>query len=128
MVLGKIVYFFVFGCVLFAKNILILNSYHSTFVWTKTQNDTIVHTLRKNYHKNLVFYVEYMDTKRFKPTKERLDSIKNSLKAKYSKISFDIVVATDDNAINFIINNKKELFKDAKIFFSGVNNLSLAKN
>ena len=77
----KIVYFLVFSAVIFAKNVLILNSYHSTFVWTKTQNDTIIHTLKNNYPKNLVFYVEYMDTKRFKPTKERLDSIKNSLKA-----------------------------------------------
>jgi len=111
----------------FAKNILILNSYHSTFAWTKNQNDNIIKQLNKNAKHKIVFYIEYMDTKRFKPTTKRLKSIKTYLSDKYKNINIDIVVTTDDNALNFIRTNKKDLFANAKVFFSGVNNLRLSK-
>ena len=44
---------------------------------------------------------------------------------KYKNINIDIVITTDDNALNFIRSNKKDLFTDAKVFFSGVNNINL---
>ena len=48
---------------LYSKNILILNSYHSTFSWTKNQNDNIIKQLKRNIQHKIIFYVEYMDTK-----------------------------------------------------------------
>ncbi|MEA3512575.1 MAG: hypothetical protein U9R37_03140 [Campylobacterota bacterium] len=109
---------------LYSKNVLVLNSYSSTFEWTKYQSRAIISALKIRDDINI--YVEFMDTKKFKPTNQTMKNKLNYYSEKYKFISFDVVVVTDDNAINFMIENKdKQLFKNSKIFFSGVNNLTL---
>jgi len=118
-----ILIFIVLSLSLFAKNILILNSYSSMFQWTMDQSHTINNELKKQ--KNLHIYTEYMDTKRFKPNQRNQDNLFSYYKNKYKDTAFDIVITTDDNAFNFAKTYKKELFSNAKFFFSGVNNIKL---
>lgn len=66
-----------------------------------------------------------MDTKLFTPTPKYLNNFYNYILTKYKNIPFDIVITTDDNALNFVIEHKKDIFKNSKIFFAGVNNLSV---
>jgi len=109
----------------FGKNILILNSYHLNFDWTKQQSDSILSELSKSKRDDKI-YVEFMDTKRFRPSKQRDNNSLNFYMNKYKDIVFDIVITTDDNALNFIRKYKNnKLFKKAKVFFCGVNNLKL---
>ncbi len=71
-------------------------------------------------------YIEFMDTKKFPPNKERDKNYFDYLTKKYKNITFGIVITTDDNALNFVRRHKNSyLFKKAKVFFEGVNNLSL---
>ncbi len=122
----KILIILIMNLTLFATNVLVLNSYRETFSWTDIQSKEIVKKLETSNIKNLKIYVEFMDTKIFRPTPKREKNILMYYKNKYGKISFDIVMTTDDNALNFIIKHKNiKLFKKAKVFFSGVNNLSL---
>jgi len=115
-----------FSNILFAKNVLIINSYSSTFEWTKQQSDAIIKTLKSD--KDVSIFVEFMDTKVFKPTQSNQNNFLNFYKNKYKNISFNAIVTTDDNALNFVRKYKNEqIFKDINVFFSGVNNLSLAK-
>ena len=113
----------------FGLNILVLNSYSSVIKWTEIQSTTIVELLKNIDTKNKLIFVEFMDTKRFPPNKERNKNYFDYLTKKYQNINFDIVITTDDNALNFVRKYKKyPLFKDAKVFFCGVNNLALAND
>ena len=108
----------------YSSDILILNSYSSTLKWTNEQSSSILNTLSSD--KNNI-YVEYMDTKRFKPTLKYKQDYIEFLKKKYSGIAFDVIITTDDNAINFVNRYLNvDIIKKAKIFFTGVNNLHLA--
>lgn len=100
-------------------NILILNSYDSENVWTRSQIDGIVDTLNKN-NVDYSLYVEYMDTKRFYED-SHLKQIFNYLYNKYIDQKIDYVIATDDSAFSFLNNNSEEIFGEAKLIFSGLN-------
>jgi uncharacterized membrane protein len=124
--LRKIVLFLIFIGFLFAKNVLILNSYSINLSWTKSELEGILEKL--NNRSDLKIYTEFMDTKVFRPTPKRLNDFLEYLKHKYKNIHFDIVITTDDNALNFVRENKNiPQFVNAKVFFAGVNNLALAK-
>ncbi len=113
---------------LLAVNVLILNSYRETFPWTEIQKETIVNNLKKIKNKKITIYVEFMDTKILRLTPQREKNLLQYYKNKYAKIPFDIVLTTDDNALNFVKKYKEiSLFNKAKVFFSGVNNISLEK-
>jgi len=117
--------FCLFGILLFSKNILIINSYSVQFPWTKGELEGILRTLKscKNQH----IYIEFMDTKLFKPTKSYVESFYKYIEQKYKKIPIDIIITTDDNALNFVIKHKDDkIFKNSKVFFAGVNNLSIS--
>jgi len=112
---------------LFAKNILILNSYSINLDWTKSELEGILNKLKNR--SDLKIYTEFMDTKVFRPTPQRLKNFYSYLSDKYKKIKFDIIITTDDNALNFIRKYKnRSIFKKAKVFFAGVNNLCLAEH
>lgn len=103
------------------KNILILNSYDSENVWTKSQVNGILDTLKKS-SLNYNLYIEYMDSKRFSD-ENHLKQIFNYLYNKYEKQEIDYIIATDDSAFSFLNNNSDAIFGDAKIVFSGLNYL-----
>jgi len=108
-----------------AKNVLIINSYEPTLVVTDNQCKGVLSVLNKR--DDLKEYIEFMDTKQFAPTKKYFKNFYNFLKYKYKGKNIDIIITTDDNALNFVREYKNtSLFKNAKVFFSGVNNLSLA--
>jgi signal transduction histidine kinase len=121
----KKVIFLFFITFSFATNILILNSYSIKLEWTRNELQGILEELK---NQDLNIYIEFMDTKIFRPTPKRLKNLYKYLILKYKKIPFDIIIVTDDNALNFVrayLNSK--LFKHAKIFFAGINNLDFAK-
>jgi len=110
---------------LYSKNVLILNSYSPVSKWTSEQSTSIINTLKVD--KSIKIYVEFMNTKVFKPTTSSQKNLLNFFTHKYKKIHFDAVITTDDNALNFVINNQNnKLFEGSKFFFSGVNNLQLS--
>jgi uncharacterized protein YueI len=102
----------------FAVNILILNSYSVNFKWTRNELEGILNELKKIKEKNnLNIYIEFMDTKLFRPTPKRVENFFNYISEKYKKIPFDIVITTDDNALNFVRNHLTSLlFINAKVF------------
>ena len=109
---------------LFSVNILILNSYSPLIEWTAIQTHTLIKKFQTD--NNIDLYIEYMNTKKFRPTPKRYKNYLSYLKNKYENIKFDIIITTDDNALNFVREYKNEtIFKKAKVFFEGVNNLNL---
>lgn len=102
-----------------STKILVLNSYSQDFAWTYEQTDGIMDKI-KDYKANISLFIEYMDYKNY-PTKENLDYLYNYYKFKYQDKNIDIIITTDDAALQFALENRAELFSDAPIIFSGVN-------
>lgn len=107
------------------KNILILNSYHPSLSWTKSVSDNITEVLEQ-YPDEFYTYVEYMDWKNH-PTLDNLEQFYNTLSLKYQNINIDMIIATDDTALKFAVINRKELFSDAPIIFTGVEKVNAEK-
>ncbi len=107
------------------KNILILHSYNEGLAWTSDQNTGITETIEKEYP-NTSTYVEYMDWKNY-PTTNILSYISDYLEFKYKHKRLDLIITTDDAAFKFALLNREQLFSNAPIVFSGVNQESVSE-
>lgn len=101
------------------KNVLILNSYQNGLSWTDHEVEGIIASLNRSDLKYSIA-VEYMDWKNY-PTKKNLNNIYSNLLYKYSKKHFDVIITTDDAALEFSLKNRSKLFGDTPIVFCGVN-------
>jgi PAS domain S-box-containing protein len=105
-----------------STNILVLHSYHPTFKWNLDINEGIVKRLSSQpIPYQLV--MEYMDTKR---TTDSIawETLFNLYKLKYSKITFDLIIISDDDALIFLQRYGQELFPEVPVVFCGINNYS----
>ena len=103
-----------------SHKILILNSYHEGLLWTDDIMEGIKKSLKKSGIKNEIF-IEYMDTKRNNPDKIT-GHLEKLYKTKYSKKKFDIIISSDNNALDFLLKSKEKLFPGVPIVFCGYNN------
>jgi PAS domain S-box-containing protein len=104
------------------KKVLILNSYHAGYAWSDGEQAGILSVMQAK-DVNWAPYIEYLDTKRYH-ARDYLPVIKATLVNKYSKMQFSLILAVDDPALEFAIDNQKKLFHDAPIVFCGINNYS----
>lgn len=122
---------FVFACsfdtreVSTPKSVLILNSYSQSYTWTDEQNTGILKVLNSE-DDLLSVHIEYMDWKNY-PDSENLSQLKDRLNYKYSGKKIDIIVTTDDAALKFALEYRKQMFSDAPVIFCGVNERGLDK-
>lgn len=100
-------------------NILILNSYHHGYVWSDDEQQGVIGALRRCRHLRDI-YVEYMDTKHYADS-VYLRDFKDLLRHKYRSKKLDVVITLDNEALEFILKNRKELFADVPVVFCGVN-------
>lgn len=107
------------------KRIFILHSYSGEYEWTKLQHESFVKKLQESCSSPLEISVEYLDTKRLKFSSGYQSFFLAYLQKKYESYSPDAIYVTDDNALQFFLKQKSELFSEIPIFFSGINDLSL---
>lgn len=107
-----------------SRNILVLNSYHKGLSWTDNETEGILSTLKKS-DKAYNIEVEYMDWKNH-PTQDNLLNMYQYLKNKYQNQKTDMIITTDDAALEFALQNREELFSDAPVVFCGVNEEGVA--
>jgi PAS domain S-box-containing protein len=105
--------------------VLVLNSYHQSFYWT----DKIMEGIGSAFHENglkVDMYVENMDTKRFFDglNGKFVSGLKKMYKDKYGLMHIDVIIASDDNALQFLLAYGRDLFPDTPIVFCGVNHFS----
>ena len=101
------------------KHILVLHSYNKSMSWVTNIDKAIDDTLKPSQN-NYIIHTEYMDTKRIF-NKEYLENIKSLYKQKYKNIKFDLILSSDNNAFDFLRENRDELFGDVPTSFCGVN-------
>ena len=101
------------------KNVLIINSYHQGLAWTREETNGIIDTFAGS-DKNINIDVEYMDWKNH-PTDKNLHYLYQYYEYKYQNKKLDLIIATDDIALQFSLENRRKLFSDAPVIFCGVN-------
>ncbi|HUL00035.1 MAG TPA: ABC transporter substrate binding protein, partial [Nitrospirota bacterium] len=101
------------------KNVLILNSYHQGYKWTDDETQGAIAGLDPDRN-DLKIFIEYMGTKwAFEdPYFAQLSEMFNY---KFRKFRFDMIIATDDDAFNFLKRYRDELFPNTPVVFCGVN-------
>ncbi|HKJ42128.1 MAG TPA: ATP-binding protein [Sunxiuqinia sp.] len=105
------------------KRILVIFSYNSTHNIYKESVSALNHVFPIDQFK---VDVEFLDSKRY-PDGKLYNNITNHIKLKEEgKPRYDIVIASNDNALNFCLENQKNLFWHIPIVFWGVNDLDKA--
>lgn len=99
-------------------NILILNSYNPGLSWSDRELEGIYSVLKDEESINI--YVEYLDSKRFGDDKS-LNIFKEYFERKFSNFRFDVVIALDNNAFDFVLSNYDSLFLGTPIVYAGIN-------
>jgi uncharacterized protein YjbI with pentapeptide repeats/ABC-type uncharacterized transport system substrate-binding protein len=106
-----------------AKQVLILASYHPGMKWEDSIDGAIKLRLAISMPSAIV-NVEYMDTKRIDPNQTRLAELKSLYVKKYKNVHFDLIIATNTDAFNFLLKNKEDIFPGTPVVFCGVINFN----
>jgi diguanylate cyclase (GGDEF)-like protein/PAS domain S-box-containing protein len=126
---ARMLYVAVIGIILFVnqlsigaaaqeRNILLLNSYHRALPWTDSQTEGILNTFRSSGYDATVF-IEYLDWKN-NPRPEQLNLLAELYRSKYAQKQIDLILTTDDVALQFALQYRDDVFNNAPIVFSGV--------
>ena len=105
-----------------ARQVLVINSYHQGFHWTDDVTAAVMETLSSKLSK-VEFHVEYMDSKRFF-TDAAMELFYRTVQLKYAEHPIEIVITSDDNALQFVRQYHDELFADVPVIFCGVNQVA----
>jgi len=101
------------------NRVLILNSYHQGFKWTDEQTQGAITALNAAGI-DAKYYVEYMGTK-WTFDKRYFEQLRDTYKLKFSTIHFDLIIATDNDAFNFLLSYRNDIFGKIPVVFCGVN-------
>ena len=104
-----------------SKRVLVLHSYHQGFDWTDSIQQGLARSLAVSYPE-AELYVEYMNTKRQSINVMSPQLVGLYTKA-YAKIRFDVIVVSDNNALDFLLQHQGTLFPGVPVVFSGINNI-----
>ena len=105
-----------------SKKVLLINSYHIGYQWTDSITSAIISVFNKTDKVEL--YVEYLDGKRYEDSTyfKRLLQV---YELKYKKGMFDLVILSDNLALEFSLTYGNSLFGDIPVVFCGVTNPDL---
>jgi PAS domain S-box-containing protein len=101
------------------KNVLILNSYHQGYKWTDDETQGAMAGLDP-VRNGFKVVIECMGTK-WAYAEPYFEQLRGTYKYKFQGIRFDLIIATDDDAFDFLKRNRDELFPNTPVVFCGVN-------
>lgn len=102
-----------------SPSVLVLHSYHPGLSWTDTLNAGISETFRARMPGALL-WVEYLDTKRNTDT-SYLSLQAALLRHKLAQSTFNLIITTDNDALDFVLKYRDSIFRGAPVVFCGVN-------
>lgn len=101
-------------------SVLVLHSYHPGLSWTKDITAGIKSAFADS-GQDVQLHIEYLDTKRFSDERYLRHHMRSYFSYKISQLDFDLVIATDNNAYDFVREERLELFAGRPVVFCGVN-------
>ena len=102
-----------------SRHILLLNSYEQNMTWV-TDITRAVNDVLQPEDNNLLMHIENMDTKRIN-SREYMLSLAALYRVKFKDIKFAIILVSDNNAFDFLLEFRDSLFANVPIVFCGVN-------
>ncbi len=102
--------------------VLVLHSYHSEMDWTRDIAASLEQTLRADDPPVQVIS-EFMDVRRF-PGGEHYSLLEALLTYKARRYEPDIIIASDTDALQFVLKHRTSVFHDVPVVFCGVNNFN----
>ncbi len=121
---ARLLLFFIFGCITVwgarqQKQVLLISSYNSRFPTYYSQIDGIKSVFDSA---GIQFDAECLDSKRFTGN-EKSQLLYETLRYKMLHTHpYDAIMAADDDALNFVLTYRTELFDSIPIVFFGINN------
>lgn len=101
------------------KQLLILHSYHKGYKWTDDVSRGVEAALQ-NEGRGVRVRHEFMDTKRFSDP-AYFELLYQTYKHKFGNSRFDVITASDNDAFNFLLKHRDDLFPGTPVVFCGVN-------
>jgi len=101
------------------KNILILNSYHQGFKWTDDITRGILTGLDPVRADSRI-YIEYLNTKWVQGS-PYFKELSRLLLLKYDKNRIDLIICSDNDALEFLLDYRDEIFGKVPVVFCGAN-------
>jgi PAS domain S-box-containing protein len=108
-----------FSADLHGKTVLVLHSYYKGYRWTDDEGRGLDSVLLPELGASNI-YIEYMDTKRFY-ARDSAAQFPEVYARKFATHHFDAIVATDNNAFDFLREYRDRLFPNTPVIFCGVN-------
>lgn len=101
------------------QRILVLNSYNLGYSWT----DNEVRAIQDYFvdDPNVILQMEFMDTK-LTNAPRHFENLFRLYEHKYQDSDFDVIIVTDDDALDFIRTYGEALFPEVPVVFAGINN------
>ncbi len=101
--------------------VLFISSYHGAFT---TYPDLIKGLTEVFYQEDILFDIEFMDTNRFH-TEENYNNYYEFLKYRLDNSQpYDVIIVSDDNGLQFLMDHKDDLVKDIPVIYLGINDLN----
>jgi signal transduction histidine kinase/ActR/RegA family two-component response regulator len=98
--------------------VLILHSYHLGYDWT----EGITAGIRSVFQENAVvadLHVEFMDARRHGSPAD-LERLHDYYKHKFQTLNFEVIISSDNAALEFLLQNHQGLFPQTPVVFCGV--------
>ncbi|AFL68202.1 ATP-binding protein [Sulfurospirillum barnesii] len=121
MLIFRAILLLIFGTSLFlhasSKHILLLQSYNKGLMWSDDISKGVEDVFKP--YQNYELTTEYMDTKK-NEDKEYLQHLYELFATKLKHQTFDVIIAADNDAVNFVFTHKETLFKNTPFVFCGI--------
>ena len=99
--------------------VLILHSYHQGYSWTADIHAAMMQTLQSS-EAGIDIRTEYLDWKHY-PSQDMLVRYRDLFAVKYRNVHFNVVLTSDNAALEFALKHRDALFPGVPIVFCGVN-------
>ena len=110
------------GSALTNNQVLIIHSYHSGLSWT----DSVMNGIRDTFARSgcdIQMSAEYLDARRY-PDSEPARRIRELIVSKLEDTTPDLVMVSDNAALEFVLEQRDRLFPHTPIVFCGINSFT----
>ncbi|MDD1622359.1 MAG: ATP-binding protein [Methylococcaceae bacterium] len=105
-------------------SVLLIHSYHSGMPWTDSQHQGFVDALRDS-KLPVDLHVEYLDTLRYRQQKDLMrENLSRTLLGKFKDHPPEVIAVSDNDALDFVLDERPKFAPNAAVVFCGINGLS----